>query len=128
MDFDVEDWDDEFGFTDDDSGSVVSSLPAAPNRIVGICAEKFVDSNPENKWDDDFAFDKSDGSGGLFGGNQILKVMFIIFIFLRNFTSFILIKILLLNFNRQEKIKRFVNFYLFIYLYFINSFFVISKG
>ena len=72
---DIEDWDDEFGFTDDDSGSGKGPATATTNRIIGICAEKFVDSNPENKWDDDFAFDRSDNSGDLFTpGFPLVKV------------------------------------------------------
>jgi hypothetical protein len=69
----VEDWDEEFGFSaEDDSAASLSLGPAPANRIVGICAERFV-ANQENKWDDDFAFDRSDGSGDLFGGPAALS-------------------------------------------------------
>ena len=64
---DVEDWDEEFGFSagEDDSASLGLGAGPSANRIIGICAERFV-ANQDNKWDDDFAFDRSDGSGDLF--------------------------------------------------------------
>lgn len=58
---DIEDWDD-IVLTDDSL-----SQTAKPKPIVGISAEKYV-ATADNKWDDDFAFDKSDGSSDLFGG------------------------------------------------------------
>ena len=57
MNEEIEDWDEEFGFsTDDNSSNPIDSEKPIGSRIVGISADRFVASK-DSEWDDDFAFE-----------------------------------------------------------------------
>jgi hypothetical protein len=56
---DIEDWDEEFGFSPDAFSPFDANAGHEANRIVGITAERFVET-PENTWDDAFELEATE--------------------------------------------------------------------